>query len=438
MLVGCLLLAGCTDATKPVASEDQSTLSPSSVTPSAPLASTTSTIPETTTSAPTTSTASTSTLPSETPSAESILLERAAQASRDEATPDDPSTLLVKFLLTQFSPDAPNSPTPVWLTQQQLTQLSEELENLPAEQTSEIAEVLSKYVETEETCGNNLGIQDEFSECPPVFLEVCDNFTILRTELKEPEESYFSSLWFDIGKIVCYVSDAFEFIDSTEEIDERCSQLWSEENFEGTLRIEFLQNRIDLPLSYIRPVQNRSGIPNMELWEKCAADYDGICLEITELQSRVTDFPIWFLANYVSSNFGEFLTDAAILGDTARWFCLSAEIFGDLLDLFQTMLDFSEACQNIDTFESEPLYETSLVKLNISITNTVLSMQLEADESLLAECTEILQGICSDIKSFVMKLEEFSATTEESEGWVELYSAIETLYCELADTFSQR
>ena len=117
MLVSCLLLAGCTDATKPVASEDQSTLSPSSVTPSAPLASTTSTIPETTTSAPTTSTASTSTLPSETPSAESILLERTAQATRDEATPDDPSTLLVKFLLTQFSPDAPNSPTPVWLTQ---------------------------------------------------------------------------------------------------------------------------------------------------------------------------------------------------------------------------------------------------------------------------------------------------------------------------------
>ena len=176
----------------------------------------------------------------------------------------------------------------------------------------------------------------------------------------------------------------------------------------------------------------------MGLWEKCAADYDGICLEITELQSRVTDFPIWFLANYVSSNFGEFLTDAGILGDTARWFCLSAELIRDLLDFTQTILDFSEACQNFNTFENEPLSEPRLVKFNISSTNTVLSIQLETDENLLAECSEILQGICSDIKSIVMKFEEFSAITEGIEGLVELYSALETLYCELADTFSQR
>jgi len=429
VLAVCLLLAGCADASKPVASENQSAPSSPTTQPS------TSALSSTTTS-PATSTSSTPTLPSETPTAEDILAERASQLSGDESAPDDPDTQLIKFLLSLLSPEARNSPAPEWLTQQQITQLSDELETLPVDLSSEVDKALLKYIEITKICTDGIETNIVVSECSPEFSKVCDNFTILQTQLSEAEVAYFSSLWSDIKQIMCFASDSSQFLNYAQEALERCSEIWNIEDLGGIFSIEFSRNKANFRLSDIRPTQGEFD-QVLESLEECVDEYDNFCLQIVNLQTRLDNFPTWFTENYVGNGSDLFLDESGTLENTGTFICQSVEILSGIVDFIIETLTFSDTCQDINPFENEDLDEPSFVKLNMRNNSMVFLVQSTTDEELIEECFQIIQSICSNIKSLILKMEELAKIDEEFGELIEMYSSIETIYCDLADIFFQ-
>lgn len=426
VLAACLLIAGCADASKPVASEDQSAPSSPTTQPSTSAASSTTT--------PTaTSTSSTSTLPSDPQAAVDILVERASQLAGDESAPEERDTQLINFLLNLFSPEAPNSPTPDWLTQQQITQLPNEVNTLPAKLVSDLAATLTNYVEMEEICADSTDSQVEMSECSPVFLEICENFRILEEKLENSEVSSLRSLWFDLSLMVCYISDTIEFLVSAGEVNQSCSDIWRSENFGGIFPVKSFQNQSNLKINYILPTQDELE-QSVEQFQKCANKYSDICLEVTDLADKVNDLPIWILPDENDGTLDEFFSD---VGDMSELICQLTDFIESLGDLFPKFFAFSETCQDINPFESEQSDEPRSIKLNISDTSTVLLVQLEPNEELLNECYQILQDICTDLDSLVKRLENISAIDEQFDELVELYSSVEIIYCDLADIFLQ-
>lgn len=425
----CLLLAGCADASRPVASEDQTALSSSTTQPNASAVSTTS-MP------PATSTSSTSTLPSETPSAEDIFAERASQLAGDESVPEEPDIQLINLLLNLLSPEAPNSPTPEWLTQQQITQLSDEIDTLSVDFSSEVNKALLKYIEVEQICVDSGETDIVLSECSQELIEVCSNLAALETQLIESKVTYFSSLWSDIKQIICYVSDSFESINYTQEALERCSEIWTMDDLGGIFQIEFSWNQTNLPHSYVIPIQGEFE-QVIELLKECLDEYNNFCLEVTNWQTRLKDLPTWFLENYVSNESNELLYDVSVLANNTIIVCQSAEIFSDLVDFFEGTLVFLDTCQGINPFENEYSDEPSLAKLNMQYKNIVFLVQSTTDEELIEECFQVIQRICSNIKSLIMKMEELTEIDQEFDELVEMYSSIETIYCNLADIFLQ-
>ena len=429
VLASCLLLAGCADASKTVASENQAALSSSTTQPSTSAVSST-TMP------PATSTSSTSTLPSEMPSAEDIFAERSSQLAGDESAPDnelEPDIQLINFLLNLLSQEAPNAPTPEWLTQQQITQLSNEVNALPAELVPELIAKLTNYMEMEEICADSMDSQVEMSKCSPVFLEICENFRILGEKLENSEVSSLRSLWFDLSLIVCYISDSIEFLVSAGEVVQNCSDIWRSESFSEIFPVKSFINQSDLKINYILPTQDELE-QSVEQFQECVNNFGDICLEVTDLTDKVNDLPIWILPNENDSTFDEFFSEAR---DVPELICQLASFIESLGDILPKFFAFSETCQDINPFESEQSDEPRSTKLSMSNTNTTIFIQQNANEELLDKCYEILQDICTDLNSLVKQLEEVAEIDEEFDNLVELHSSVETIYCNLADIFSQ-
>lgn len=369
VLAACLLLAGCTDASKPVASEDQAA-------PSSPTTQPNTSAVSSTTLPTATSTSSTSALPSETPSAVDILVERASQLAGDESAPEEPDIQLINFLLNLFSPEVPNSPTPDWLTQQQITQLPKEVNTLPAELVSELATTLTNYVEMEEICADSIDSQVEMSECSLVFLEICENLRILEEKLENSEVPSLRSLWFDLSLMVCYISDTIEFLISAAEINQSCSNIWRSENFGGIFSVKSFPNQSDLKINYILPTQDEPE-QSVEQFQKCADSYSDICLEVIDMAGKVNDLPIWILPNENDGTLDEFFSD---VGGISELICQLTDFIESLGDLYPKFFAFSETCQDINPFENEQSDEPSSIKLNMSDTSIVLLVQLEPNE----------------------------------------------------------
>ena len=68
----------------------------------------------------------------------------------------------------------------------------------------------------------------------------------------------------------------------------------------------------------------------------------------------------------------------------------------------------------------------------------VFLVQSTTDEELIEECFQIIQSICSSIKSLILKMEELAKIDEEFGELIEMYSSIETIYCDLADIFFKK